>query len=91
MEENEIRSILIRLLKGIKEEPLDTSSITDKTILREGLGLDSLQTAETLLEIKEQIGITINDEEALQLKTIRDLIKLIQEKSISLPVDVGQK
>ena len=48
--------------------------------MREGLGFDSLQLTELLFEIEERLNVKIADDEAMKLRTVGDLITLIDSK-----------
>jgi len=81
MDREEIRAGLAEILKVVSEDkPIDLASVGDDTMLRDGLGLDSLQVTEMLFEIEERLGAKIEDEEAMQLRTVGDLIALIERK-----------
>src|SRR5262245_5064403 len=45
------------------------------------LGLDSLDVVELIQEIEEEFGITIPDERAEQVRTVRDAIQIIEEQT----------
>jgi len=80
MDEKEILYILSEIFEEIKDDPIDTMGITCKTLLRDDLEIDSLQTAEMLVEIEERLGVTIEDVEAPGLKTVGDVVELILQK-----------
>lgn len=42
-------------------------------------GIDSLEIMELVLEIESKFDITLPDDKLLQLKTVNDLIKLIEQ------------
>ena len=52
------------------EIALDSDVITD-------LGADSLDVVQLLMSLEEDFGITVSEEEASNLKTVEDIIKLI--------------
>ena len=81
MDRQKIREELTAILKIVDENLLKDAKIEDATTIREGLGLDSLQLTEMLFEIEERLGAKINDEEARGLKTIGDVITLIESKT----------
>jgi len=81
MDKKEILYILSEIFEEIKDDPIDTLSITGETSLRDDLEIDSLQTAEMLVEIEERLGVTIMDEEAPRLRTVGDVVELILQKS----------
>ena len=66
------------LSKQIKKINLD--SITPETKL-EDLGLDSLDTAELLINIEQEFNLSeVSQEEMLEVKTIEDVKNLIEKK-----------
>ncbi len=46
----------------------------------EDLDLDSLDLVEFALAAEEELGVRISDEEAEQLETLADTVKLLEEK-----------
>ncbi|WGI36392.1 phosphopantetheine-binding protein [Mesomycoplasma lagogenitalium] len=44
------------------------------------IGIDSLDLVEIITESETELNITISDEELLNLKTISDVIKLLESK-----------
>lgn len=57
------------------------SKITEESRLVEDLGADSLDTVELLMAFEEEFGISIPDEEAMNMKTIKDIVNLIDSKN----------
>jgi acyl carrier protein len=72
-------SIKDEVLTGLKEK-LALSSIDENSRLQD-LGIDSLDIVEYLLEIEERYGVEFPPEEMSDLKTINDLVVLIETKS----------
>jgi len=87
MDESEIRSVLVERVDGVYDDPIDTDAITDETRLREDLCIDSLQTAEMLVEIEMRLGVRIEDEEAMKSRTVGEVLRLIQAKDPKLMAD----
>lgn len=58
------------------------SKITEGSRLIEDLGADSLDTVELLMAFEEEFGISIPDEEAMNMKTIKDIVDLIDSKNL---------
>lgn len=66
------------LSKQVKKINLD--AITPETKL-EDLGLDSLDTAELLINIEQEFNLSeVSQEEMLEVKTIEDVKNLIEKK-----------
>lgn len=57
---------------------LDVESVTEDKKIVEDLGADSLDTVEMLMTLEDTFGITIPDEEAVNLKTVGDIVKYIE-------------
>jgi acyl carrier protein len=58
---------------------IDLSKVRLETPLGD-LGADSLDIVEYVMEVEEQFGIVIPDEDAVQLRTLADLIRYITRK-----------
>ncbi len=58
---------------GIKED-----RVTPKAKILEDLGADSLDLVELLMTLEDEFNVTVSDEEALKLKTVEDIVKLIE-------------
>lgn len=65
-------------LDKIKEH-FKGKEITEDTVFKD-LGLDSLDLVDMVFELEEELGITFEDEELLQIKTVKDLLTLIDSK-----------
>ena len=51
----------------------------DKEIVKD-LGADSLDVVEMLMGLEEEYGITVPEEDAINIKTVGDIINLIEGK-----------
>ena len=49
----------------------------DKEIVKD-LGADSLDVVEMLMSLEEEFGITVPEEEAVNIKTVGDIVKAIE-------------
>lgn len=52
----------------------------DKEVVKD-LGADSLDVVEMLMSLEEEFNITVPEEDAVNIKTVGDIIKLIEEKN----------
>ncbi len=50
----------------------------DKEIVKD-LGADSLDVVEMLMSLEEEFNISVPEEDAVNIKTVGDIIKLIEE------------
>ena len=80
MDRLQIRAELEKILTIVDDQLLKRVQVREETVIREGLGLDSLQLTELLFEIEERLGVKIADDEAMKLRTVGDLITLIETK-----------
>lgn len=56
----------------------DASAMTAETRIKEDLNADSLDIVELMMDLEDNFGIKISDEEAMQMSTIGDIIKYIE-------------
>jgi acyl carrier protein len=59
---------------------VDVSQITEDTNFVNDLQADSLDMAELVIDMEEEFGVQISDEEAQQIETVGQAIKYIQER-----------
>lgn len=57
----------------------DASTMTMDTTIKEDLKADSLDVVELMMELEENFGITISDEEAMKMSTVGDIVNYIEE------------
>lgn len=57
---------------------IEKISATSKVI--EDLGADSLDVVEMLMTLEDEFNVTVSDEESVSLKTVGDIVKLIDSK-----------
>ncbi|HRE08127.1 MAG TPA: acyl carrier protein [Opitutaceae bacterium] len=74
-----IYAILNDYIPNKPEQPL--SSFPGSTLLIEGLGFDSLAITEVVFFTEELLGITIANEEILQVRTLDDLRGFVHAKA----------
>ena len=58
---------------------LDPESITADTNLIDDLGADSLDVVELIMSLEDMYGISISDEEAAQLYTVRRIVDYLEK------------
>ena len=76
MDIDKIKSIIAHQL-GV-----EVSAITDETNFVEDLGADSLDTVELVMAIEDEFGVAIEDESAVKMHTLQDVIKFLESKGI---------
>ncbi len=72
---DKVKDIIIDKL-GAEED-----KITEKASFMDDLGADSLDTVELIMELEEEFGLEIPDEEAEKLATVGDAVKYIESNS----------
>ena len=55
--------------------------IKQESKIVEDLGADSLDVVELLMSMEDQFGISVSDEEAVKLKTVGDIVALLEKKT----------
>lgn len=70
-------------VKKLLAEQLNISSdkIDMNSKVIEDLGADSLDVVEMLMVLEDEFNVTVSDEESLQLKTVGDIVNLIDTKT----------
>lgn len=62
----------------LQELKVDASKITLEARLQEDLGMDSLDAVELVMNVESEYGIIISDEQAMQIKTIGDVVAFVE-------------
>ena len=61
-----------------------SSKLKDQTLTKESsfkdLGIDSLDLVDLVFELEEELGVEFQDDELLKIKTVQDLLDLIDTK-----------
>lgn len=71
---------VLETVKGILAEKVDISNLKEDDPLST-IGLDSLDLVEVMIEIEEAINCEFTSDEIKNLKTLRDVVTLINSKS----------
>jgi len=75
--EERVIGIIMEQLDVTKEECVPEASFIDD------LGADSLDLVELIMEMEENFGIQISDEELEKIRTVQDVINYLKSKGIS--------
>ncbi|MDD6089895.1 MAG: acyl carrier protein [Candidatus Limivicinus sp.] len=62
-----------------KQFDLDPESITMDTNLIDDLGADSLDVVELIMSLEDMFGISISDEDASQLYSVRRIVEYLEK------------
>lgn len=61
-----------------KQLRIDIDTIADDSNIIEDLGADSLDVVEMLMAIEDDLSVIISDDDAVRLKTVRDVADYIE-------------
>lgn len=72
---------MLEKIKNMLAEQLniDVSSIKDDSRFIEDLGADSLDMVEMLMNLEDEFGVSIPDEEAGNIKTVKNLVDFVEK------------
>ncbi|MFP3728104.1 acyl carrier protein [Priestia filamentosa] len=74
-------SVLDRLTQIIVERiGVSESDVTLEAKFKDDLGADSLDVVEFMMEVEDEFGIEVADEDAEQLVTVGDVVKYLEER-----------
>ena len=59
----------------------DENAVTESSKIIDDLGADSLDVVEMLMTLEDEFNVTVSDEESVNLKTVGDIVKLIDSKT----------
>jgi len=76
-----VNSEIFEKVKKIIADKLDVEEdkITPESSFLDDLGADSLDIVELIMELEEEFGIEIPDEDAEKIRTVADAVKYIEE------------
>ena len=76
-----MNSEIFEKVKKIIADKLDIEEdkITPESSFLDDLGADSLYIVELIMELEEEFGIEIPDEDAEKIRTVADAVKYIEE------------
>ena len=70
----EVKEIIVKYIK------IDENKISLESSLNEDLDADSIDIADVVMDIEEKYGFEFSDEDAENIKTISDLVNIIEER-----------
>lgn len=75
-----MRAKVIEHLIAASDEEVKPEDVTDSTRLRDDLDLSSLQAVTLVMDLEDEFGVVIEDEEIESLATVGDVLATIQAK-----------
>ena len=72
--------MILEKIKDIMEEELgkDRNEVTLESDIIKDLGLDSLDIVTLIMAVEDEYGFTADDDEIVNLKTVGDVVKYIE-------------
>ncbi len=61
------------------EPKLHGQKVTEDSVFTE-LGIDSIDLVDLVFQMEEELGITFEDEELMKIKSVKDLITIVESK-----------
>lgn len=77
---DDITTQVVRRLVEASDRDLEEGAVTLASSLRDDLDLTSLQAVSLVLDLEDDFGIVVEDEELAALGTVGDLVDLIRAK-----------
>lgn len=78
---DQMRQKVIKELLEASDSALDPAEITPQTKLGDDLDLDSMQAVELVMDLEDEFGVQISDEEVDGLQTVGDILDLLARKT----------
>ncbi|MBO4802661.1 MAG: acyl carrier protein [Bacteroidaceae bacterium] len=75
---SEIKSKVIDII--VDKLGVDAAEVSEEKSFTGDLGADSLDTVELIMEFEKEFGITIPDDEAEKISTVKDAIDYIEAR-----------
>ncbi len=63
-----------------KQLAAEKSKVKPETYFVNDLGADSLDTVELVMEVEETFGISVPDEDATKIQTVKDIVDYIEKR-----------
>jgi len=78
MSDDEIFHEVVAILRRVV--PHDLVDVQLDSRLIEDVGIDSLGTYELVMDAEDRFGIEINDDQLLEVKTVRDVVEFVKSQ-----------
>ncbi|AEX85183.1 acyl carrier protein [Marinitoga sp. 1135] len=61
---------------------IDREKITEDAVLTDDLELDSLELVDLTMDFESELGISIDDSELENIKTVGDIVEILSKKAV---------
>ena len=83
----DLRSMLLKRLAKASNDVMSLEQISETTLLREDLKLDSLEMVTLVFDLQDELGVAIEDEELSTIVTVGNLLDIVDTKLLNLQED----
>lgn len=81
-----IRAKVIEHLIAASDEDFKAEDVNENSSLRDDLDLSSLQAVTLVMDLEDEFGVVIEDEELEKLSTVGDVIEIVLAKQAEAEV-----
>ena len=71
---------LVKVFHAVFEDDVDLSAITPESSLMEDIGMNSIGMLYMAMAVEEEFGIKFKNDDLAGIRTVADVVKLIEEK-----------
>lgn len=64
---------------AVNDIGIDADKVKPESDIIKELGLDSLDIVDMLMKVEETFGVTIDDSDVVEMKTVADVVRFIEE------------
>ncbi len=64
---------------AVNDIGIDADKVKPESDIIKELGLDSLDIVDMLMKVEETFGVTIDDSDVVEMKTVADVVKFIED------------
>jgi len=69
---------IVEIMSKFSDVPKE--GIKPETLLKDGLGFDSLDIVEMMMKFEEKLDISIPDEDYAEVKTVKDVFDVVENR-----------
>ena len=64
---------------AVNDIGIDADKVKPESDIIKDLGLDSLDIVDMLMKVEETFGVTIDDSDVVEMKTVADVVRFIED------------
>jgi acyl carrier protein len=78
MNRADILQDLFKILRRYEGRGANRASLTESTSLSKELDIDSARMVDIVLDVEQQFGVTIDDQQLPKLDTVKEIVDLVE-------------